>query len=90
MKTIIIVLGIALVVGVGVYSYNNDVVVENEVIEIEEEVIVPEWQTDEDAIKAAQDVIQRKVWEADETRLEGQIEALQSELDETRKHLGTY
>lgn len=89
MKTIIIVL-FALVVGVGVYSYDNDVVVENEVIEVVEEEIVPEWQTDEDAIKAAQDVIQRKVWEADETRLEGQIEALQSELDETRKSLGTY
>ena len=62
--------------------------------EVKTETIVeevhPEWATDEDAVKAAQDVIRKKELEAEEARLVGEISAKQEELDAIRKELGTY
>jgi len=63
--------------------------------------VEPDWATDEEAKQAAKDVIRRKAWEADKERLEGQIEALQTQyeadlkaletdLDSIDKHLGVY
>jgi len=69
-----------------------------ETIEVQ---VHPDWASDEEAVRAAKDVIQRKAWEADKERLEGQIEALQTQyeadlealetdLDSIDKHLGVY
>jgi len=52
--------------------------------------VEPDWATDEEAKQAAKDVIRRKVLEADKIRLEGQIEALQSELEQVDKELGLH
>ena len=65
------------------------------------EEVHPNWATDEEAVSAAKDVIQRKAWEADKERLQGQIEALQTQyktdlevlqtdLDTVDKQLGVY
>ena len=65
------------------------------------EEVHPDWATDEEAVSAAKDVIQRKAWEADKERLQGQIEALQTQyktdlevlqtdLDTVDKQLGVY
>lgn len=54
------------------------------------EEVHPEWATDEEAVKAAQDVIRKKELEAQEADLVAQISALQDELDGVRKELGTY
>ena len=69
-----------------------------ETIEVE---VHPDWASDEEAVSAAKGVIQRKAWEADKERLEGQIEALQTQyetdldalkldLDDVDKNLGIY
>ena len=69
-----------------------------ETIEVE---VHPDWASDEEAVSAAKGVIQRKAWEADKERLEGQIEALQAQyetdldalmqdLDDVDKNLGIY
>lgn len=54
------------------------------------EEVHPEWATDEEAVKAAQDVIRKKELQAQEAELVSQITGLQSELDEVRKELGVY
>jgi hypothetical protein len=91
MKTLIIASGIAIVMGVGVMLYPNTTAVQNikEVIEVEREV-TPDCATDEDAVKAAQDVIRKKELQAEEARLVGEITAKQEELDAVRKELGSY
>lgn len=75
---------------VHVYDGNTHEVVTN--VEREEVIkeVTPDWATDEDAVKAAQAVIRKKELEAQETDLVEQITALQNELDEVRKELGTY
>jgi len=89
MKTLII--AVVIVIGMGVAV---NIPFTAEVIQVErEEVIVevePDWATDEEAKQAAKDVIRRKALEADKSRLEGQIEALQSELELVDKELGVY
>lgn len=86
---IIMIVGVVALGGAAIGFYNNQpyeaVQVEKETIEVH-----PDWASDQDAVEAAQAVIQRKAWEADKERLEGQIEALQSELDEVDKALGLY
>lgn len=79
MKYIIPIILIA-VVGAGFYgaSQNKPVEVMNEKKEIQEVEVQPEWQTDEDAIKAAQAVIDRKRTEAELKSVQGQIEALEA------------
>ena len=89
----IIAVGIAIVVGVnfllGFNNYDNDVVVnvEKEEVIIEE---VPEWQTDEDAIKAAQDVMQRKEWEKELKELEAEDVLREARRVELEKSLNLY
>lgn len=76
MKTIIIATGLAIVMYVAVMFIPN--VTEVSVIkeDVEKEVIeVPAWQTDEEAIKAAQAVIRRKELEAELNALESNFEA---------------
>jgi len=89
MKTLII--AVVIVIGMGVAV---NIPFTAEVIQVErEEVIVevePDWATDEEAKQAAKDVIRRKALEADKSRLEGQIEALQSELEQVDKELGLH
>lgn len=77
-------------VAVGYLKLNEPTEAVNVKVEKEMVEVHPDWSTDEEAVQAAKDVIQRKAWEADKERLEGQIEALQSELDEVDKSLGLY
>lgn len=86
----VLVVGIA---GVGTYL-NQPVEVMNERVDAgmatTTEEVTPEWMTDEDAIKAAEEVIKRKKLEAREQELVDEIVTRQEELDEIRKELGTY
>ena len=92
MKNIIIgAVGIAVIVmGVDfLLGWNNydDVIVEAE----KEEVIeVPTWQTDEEAIKAAQDVIQRKEWTKELEGLKAEDVLREAEMESLEKRLGLY
>ena len=89
MKTIIIAVVIVIGMGVAVNIPFTAEVIQGE----REQVIVevePEWATDEEAKQAAKDVIQRKALEADKSRLEGQIEALEDELEQVDKELGLH
>lgn len=54
------------------------------------EVIEPEWAKDEDAVKAAKDVIRRKELEAELATLKGEIKERQTRTTEIEKELGTY
>ena len=74
----------------GILNERSEVVVQNVQKETEVIEVHPEWATDEDAIKAAQDVIRKKELEAQEAQLVGEITAKQEVLDEVRKELGTY
>ena len=65
----------------------NTAEVQKEVLEVE---VHPEWATDEDAVKAAEDVIQRKAWAAELNTVQGDIEALRARESELEKNLGTY
>lgn len=90
MKTYIFVLGIAVlgVVGASQFGSSTEVIkINKEEIEVNPNLHLLE---DEDAVKAAKDVIRRKALEADKSRLEGQIEALENELEQVDKELGVY
>ena len=103
MKThIIMALGLVIVMGVAVFSQLGNT---TEVMKVEKEEIVkevtPDWATDEDAIKAAQDVIRKKELEAELKALEGDNEVLKAtyevekalndmRIEEIEKELGTY
>jgi len=90
MKTIIIAVGIVITMGVVVQMIPSTTeVIQGEQTEVTIEV-EPDWATDEEAKQAAKDVIRRKALEADKSRLEGQIEALQSELEQVDKELGLH
>ena len=90
MKTIIIAVGIVIAMGVVVQMIPSTTeVIQGEQTEVTIEV-EPDWATDEEAKQAAKDVIRRKELEADKSRLEGQIEALQSELEQVDKELGLH
>ena len=93
-KTTVIALCFVLVVGVvaGVEALNRSnslevVKIDKEVIEVNPNLHLLE---DEDAVQAAKDVLRRKELEAGKNSLEGQIEALQSELELVDKELGVY
>jgi len=94
MKTIVPLVGVMILIGiVGVNKDRigeilaNTAEVQKEVLEVE---VHPEWATDEDALRAAQDVIQRKEWEAELNTVQGDIEALRARESELEKNLGTY
>ena len=95
-------LGFVIVMGVAVFSQLGNT---TEVTKIEKEEIVkevtPDWATDEDAIKAAQDVIRKKELEAELSGLESDNEVLKAtyetkkalndmRIEEIEKELGTY
>jgi hypothetical protein len=88
----VIVIGVAVVIGLWlVLGGSNSFSVENEVREVEViKEVQPDWALDEDAVKAAQDVIRRKELEAMEAEMVADIKARQAELDEVRKELGSY
>jgi hypothetical protein len=107
MKQIVIALGVVIVMFV-LFSFRETLFTafENtaeyqkvEVIEIVEEL--PAWQTDEEAIKAAQAVVDRKIAEARLEALQASStaltatyktdkEALDAEIEEVEKELGLY
>ena len=59
--------------------------IEKETVEVH-----PEWTTDEEAVAAAQAVIDRKSAEAELEDVQGQIEALEARETELEKELGSY
>ena len=72
-------------------NLSHVVEVEKEVVEIEKQVEVkPDWSTDEDAVKAAQDVIRKKQLTAESEALAKQIKDLQATKAEVDKQLGTF
>ena len=84
------VLVVGVVAGVEALNRSNSlevVKIDKEVIEVNPNLHLLE---DEDAVQAAKDVLRRKELEADKNSLEGQIEALQSELELVDKELGVY
>jgi len=106
MKSIITAVGVVIIMSVLVNNrevlfdafHNTAMYQKAETIEVE---VHPDWASDEEAVSAAKGVIQRKAWEADKERLEGQIEALQAQyetdldalkldLDDVDKNLGIY
>lgn len=90
MKNAIILAEIAGVIGgmIAIATWGNPIEVSNEKIETVE--VYPDWAQDEDAIKAAQDVIRRKELEKRELELVSEITGLQDEIDGIRKELGSY
>lgn len=92
MKTIIIAVGIVITMGVLVHVYdgNTHKVVTN--VEREEVIkeVTPDWATDEDAVKAAQDVIRKKELEAELQQLQSEVEEREVRITEIEKELGTY
>ena len=84
----IVAIGIMSVVGVKYFGVFDTTVeaVKKEVVAEE----VPEWQTDEDAIKAAQAVIEKKEWEAELLEVQSAINTLTERREELEKNLGTY
>ena len=92
-ETLAFICGIMIIVGGLMFvNYNSDLEVTNE---LEEEEItieeIPEkWQTDEEAVQAAKDVIQRKEWEAELAELEAEDVERQARMTELEKELGTY
>ena len=92
MKTVIAFIAVVIVI-MGVYSQKNRIgELMTSTLEVRKEIVEvsPEWATDQEAVDAAQAVIRRKELETDKTRLEGQIEALESELETVDKELGYY
>lgn len=87
----IIVIGLLVVVAVGMYvtSKSTEVLVRNEVIEKTIEV-TPDWATDKDAVKAAEDVIRRKALEAELNEVEANIDVLVTRQTEIKKELSTF
>jgi len=84
-----IVLVMIVLIGVREGFFNTDVQVIQEVEEVIE-VEIPEWQTDEDAIKAAQDVIRKKELEAELEKVQSDINELSTRRDDIEKELDLY
>lgn len=89
MKSIAITVGvIAVMIGVlqimdfGVVEYVNQ---EPEIVEVH-----PEWATDEEAVKAAQDVLRRKELERELDDVQAQINALSDQRDAIEEELEQY
>jgi len=88
----LIVIGIIALGVIGGIIYNlpaTDVVFKERVVEVEK-AVHPEWATDEDAVKAAQDVIRRKELEAELATLESEVKERETRITEIEKELGTY
>lgn len=92
-ETLAFVSGIAIIIGgIMFVNYNSDLEVTNPVVK--EDIVIEEtpekWQTDEEAVQAAKDVIQRKEWEAELAELEAEDVERQARIVELEKELGTY
>ena len=88
MKLIIAGIAVLGVIGGIIYFVPDTQVVFNErVVEVEKEV-TPEWATDQDAVKAAQDVIRRKELEAELTTLESEVTERETRITEIETELG--
>ncbi len=59
-------------------------------LEVETPVEVPKWQTDEEAVKAAQDVIRKKELQAELAVLKDAQASTTAKIKEVEKELGTY
>lgn len=83
-----------LVVGIGAVGavMNQPTEVMNERVEVNtlEVEVAPDWATDEDAVKAAQDVIQRKEWQAELDELREERASVDARITELEKNLGQY
>jgi uncharacterized protein YxeA len=97
MKTIIALIGVAIVMGIGFYLYNQESVnnlpgyVKEQVTEVSNSPEIPEsWQTDEDAIKAAKDVIRKKELQAELKALDAEIAEKTAKRKEVAKELDSY
>jgi hypothetical protein len=94
MKTKLTILVVLIVVGIALLGQIGSVVEvgSNERIEFREieKEVTPDWASDEDAVKAAQDVIRKKELQAEEARLVAEIKERQDTLDGVRKELGTF
>jgi hypothetical protein len=90
LKTIIIVVILVIVMGVAVQMRGTDTVyVKENTVEVKAE-LKEAWETDEDAIKAAQAVIRKKELQAELTGLK-EVQASTTERIKTlEKELGTY
>lgn len=88
MKTLIIALGIVAVMGVIMeVSFNGETLIQKQTV-VEE--VVPDWADDEDAVKAAQDVIRRKELEAEKKLLESIVASTTGRIEAIDKELGFY
>lgn len=58
--------------------------------EVEYIETTPEWAKDEDAVKAAQDVIRKKELQAELEQLSEEVAERESRIIEIEKELGTY
>lgn len=93
MKTKLIILAVLVGVGIVLLGQLESVVevTKERVVEVEKTVEVkPDWSTDVDAVKAAQDVIRKKELTAESESLGAQIKDLQAKKAEVDKELGTY
>ena len=92
MKTIISVVILVIVMGVIVQMKGTDTtyVREDVTLEVQQEEIKEKWQTDEDAIKAAQAVVKKKELQAELEKLDIEIKEKQEKRKQITDELTTY
>ena len=92
LKTIIIVVILVIVMGVAVQMKGTDTVYvkEDVTLEVAPEVKKEAWETDEDAIKAAQAVIRKKELQAELTGLDAEIKIKQDRRKEVAAELDLF
>jgi hypothetical protein len=66
-------------------EYMVDRVVEEKVVEV-----LPEWASNEQAVKAAQDVIRKQELEAELATLNEEVATREARIEEIEKELGTF
>jgi hypothetical protein len=83
---------IAVIATVGMYAVvinlPSTMTVESPTIETMEVVTQPEWTTDEDAVKAAQDVIKKKELQAEQAHLEAVLASTTKRIEAIEQELG--
>jgi len=89
-------LGALIVVSIGIIvetvRHNNSIeyVAPVATTTVEHVEVLPEWAQDEDAVKAAQDVLRKKELEAELESLTVEREAIQERINKVEKELGSY
>lgn len=89
MKAILILGGLGLAIIGGLYLVPNVHDSVKEIVEVEK-IVTPDWAQDEEAVKAAKDVIRKKELTAENDELQRQIDELKTKQAEVQKELGTY